>query len=776
MNLIQMSLSGAVMILVIVVIRALAINKLPKKAFLVLWGVVMVRLMIPYSLRSAFSIYSLLEKFASTAEAVKDIPAVQFMPIAPANNMMPTPAASAGNTAAALIDPWIIVWVVGALACAVFFTMAYLKCRKEFKASMPVDNEYAKHWLSEHRIYRSIEIRQSGRISAPLTYGVFRPVILMPKTVDWDDLDALKYVLTHEYVHIRRFDAVTKMALTAALCVHWFNPAVWIMYVLANRDIELSCDEAVIRQFGEHVKSAYAMTLICMEETRSSLTPLCNNFSKNAIEERIIAIMKIKKTSLVTLIVAAILVVGMATAFATSAKADENRPHKDSAYMTEVTDTVMEGSAMMSYVNPKDGRTYYSFDGGKTFEPLTDEEFEARFPTPDIEWWTYDEYKEWLENEKVQLQDMIGEWGWTGGRGEFVWTQEIVDETIAMYEDILEDIKNGMLYSKTIDGGDDQSGVYFGTSFAMSYYPADIAAGVHEGAATAADFSPYASYGLVWDEDKKVLFWNGQRVRYFLDGADIDGMGGMAIRLEYADAELKGDIDVRAVRERVVNADGSIDFMGPLTGLEKYSQAEFDARTFRDPSLEAVTYAFPEIAQATAETEALLKAYIPFGLSYEIDPATGEISMSWQEKPVHSVFDEVKGIWIANSLRGLYLGPDAVDLEAVYEQGKLTGLREIQSESTTEISFVARGNTAAEPGTSFAELFEKYALFGITYEEAEGASGAGNVYYNGRLVSRFADLTPDGGAFTFSSVEQGGITVKTLYDNSGRLAGIEVSS
>ena len=306
------------MILAVAAIRALAINRLPKKAFMALWGAVVVRLLIPYSLRSAFSAYSLLGQLSLPVVAVKDMPVVSVIPMAPAINTTSPPAASTGNTAAVLIDPWMFVWLIGALACGVFFVIIYLKCRREFQASLPVENEYAKHWLNEHRIYRTIEIRQSGRISAPLACGVFRPVILMPKTADWDDQDTLKYVLAHEYVHIRRFDAVTKLALTAALCIHWFNPAVWIMYVLANRDIELSCDEAVIRQFGERAKSAYAMTLIRMEETRSDLTPLCNNFSKNAIEERIVAIMKIKKVSLVTLFAAVALVVGVTVAFATA--------------------------------------------------------------------------------------------------------------------------------------------------------------------------------------------------------------------------------------------------------------------------------------------------------------------------------------------------------------------------------------------------------------------------------------------------------------------------
>ncbi len=109
--------------------------------------------------------------------------------------------------------------------------------------------------------------------------------------------------------------------MIVVLCAHWFNPLVWIMYVHANRDIELSCDEAVVRLFGESTKAAYARALISMEETRSGLTPLCNNFSKNAIEERITAIMKIKKTTVFSLIMTGFIVVGTAAAFATSANA-----------------------------------------------------------------------------------------------------------------------------------------------------------------------------------------------------------------------------------------------------------------------------------------------------------------------------------------------------------------------------------------------------------------------------------------------------------------------
>ncbi len=167
-------------------------------------------------------------------------------------------------------------------------------------------------------------------------------------------------------------------------------------------------------------------------------------------------IMKTKRTTILSLVLAALLIAGTTTAFAMSAQASSDLSIENKDRMLNDQNAVdSSGSTIGSYVNPQDGKTYYSFDGGKTFEPLTDEEFEQRFSTPHVEWWTYDEYKAWLENEKAQLSDMIGEKGWTASQGEFVWTQEKVEETIKMYEEILDEIKNGVLYSKTVDGNED---------------------------------------------------------------------------------------------------------------------------------------------------------------------------------------------------------------------------------------------------------------------------------------------------------------------------------
>lgn len=322
MEILNMSLSASVLILAIVIIRALALHRIPKITFLVLWAVALCRLLIPFSVTSIFSIYTLVNMlkthFSSLDTTITDMSPINIGTAADTINT------SLAKTASVNISPFMVAWFIGFSACALFFLVTHLRWRREYKTALPVDNEFIKTWQRSHPTRRKVEIRQSDRIAAPLTYGIFRSVILLPKGTDWTHLKHLEYILIHEFVHIRRFDALTKLLLVAGVCVHWFNPLVWVMYVLANRDIELSCDEAVVRTLGETMKSSYALTLIGLEERRSGIIPLVNNFSKNAIEERIVSIMKMKKNSIVTLVAAVLIVAGATMVFATEARSDRD--------------------------------------------------------------------------------------------------------------------------------------------------------------------------------------------------------------------------------------------------------------------------------------------------------------------------------------------------------------------------------------------------------------------------------------------------------------------
>ena len=283
MRLTQMSLAGGVMILAIAALRALTLHRVPKGTFMVLWGAALARLLLPFSLPSALSVYTLLAEKKAPALQASALSAVLTEETAAVSQQVG--AASGGATSV-----WTAVWAVGTVLCAAYFARGYARAYREFQTSLPVENEFLRRWLQTHRLRRQISVRQLDRISSALTFGVLRPVILLPKRTDWSDETVLRYVLEHEFAHIRRLDAAFKLAVLLAACVHWYNPAVWLLYVLANRDMELAGDEAVVRRFGMGARAAYAGVLIQMEEQKSGFAPLCSQFGGNAAEERIRAI------------------------------------------------------------------------------------------------------------------------------------------------------------------------------------------------------------------------------------------------------------------------------------------------------------------------------------------------------------------------------------------------------------------------------------------------------------------------------------------------------
>ena len=491
MSLLQMSFLGTVIILLIVVLRAVLINRLPKKTFLILWWIALIRLLVPFSIKSVTSIYSLLQSIYSDINPVRTAQTTTFLPIH--GNM---PEIANGLSEAMVqrtesISILSVIWLAGLLLCFGFFAVSYIKCYREFRFSLPVENDILEAWKEKHPLKRSLSIRQTETIAAPLSYGVIRPVILMPKNTEWKNIYQLRYVLEHEYVHIRRLDMLTKLIMIAAVCIHWFNPLVWVMYILFNRDLELSCDETVVRRFGMDIKSVYATALISMEEKKSGLTPLCNSFSKNAIEERIRAIMKIKKTSKFAVMISAVLVIGVTGGFATSASSLEKN--------TETGQENGETTVALNEVNIREDESLSSSD---------------------VEWWTAEEYAKWLDEEKEVLQSMIGEKAYTGGDGWFVWTQEKVDETIALYEDNLQKIKDGMKLSKS---SDDAVGI------TMAYSPENIEYAKQEAETVTENkdsnenvfseeqLSEYAKAGITYQKETGFLMYDGKTIGYFRD-------------------------------------------------------------------------------------------------------------------------------------------------------------------------------------------------------------------------------------------------------------------
>ena len=340
MNLIDMSISGSAVIIAGVLIRKAGMDYFPKRMFAVLWWIAALRLTIPFVIPFPVNIYSIAGRFIPVNN-------VHIRNISTTGVWEPgTHAPSQAFTEHEI--SWSVVWSVGMIVCICYFAAVYLKSRRKFSEFERIDNEYTRKWLAQHTLIRKITIGRSECISSPMTYGIFCPVILVPANTDWDDESTLGYVLQHEYMHIRHFDTMTKIIFTAILCIHWFNPFVWFMYILLNRDLELICDEAVLSSLGESEKSSYALCLIGMEENKSTSFTLYNHFNKNLIEERIGAIMKFRNKSAYAITLSAMLTLGVIIVFGTSVRGDNTYTGKISQ-VYEASDLSTEDSASDVY-------------------------------------------------------------------------------------------------------------------------------------------------------------------------------------------------------------------------------------------------------------------------------------------------------------------------------------------------------------------------------------------------------------------------------------------
>ncbi|MCM1065297.1 MAG: M56 family metallopeptidase [Eubacterium sp.] len=372
-NLLYMSVYGGILILTVLCLRMLLKNRLPKAAFSILWCVALLRLLMPFSVDAPFGVLSVIqnrvealqERLAAgqgygTANG-KDYRPVFLADLFPEGlhfgkasgydgvidgnagygsavgmEKIPTESPAKGGLAENGLYQGFRglpllrrIIITGGIICAAVFSLLYLNCLRRFRTALPVEDPFVEQWLDGCRLRRKVKVMQSDRISSPLTYGLVRPVILLPKHLEREGGRKLEYILQHELVHIRRLDGAWKIAMEAALCLHWFNPLVWVMYVFMNRDLELSCDEEVLRVLGTEARKDYALTLIGMEERRQLPVPLYSGFGKNAVEERIGEIMKYKKKTKAAVGAAAALILAVVCVFATTARAKEDPSEAD---------------------------------------------------------------------------------------------------------------------------------------------------------------------------------------------------------------------------------------------------------------------------------------------------------------------------------------------------------------------------------------------------------------------------------------------------------------
>ena len=274
---------GSALVALVLMLRLTLQKRLPRRLFPALWCIAAARLLLPVALPSRLSVWNLLQNVPVSpsgviADALRPFPAT-----------VPS-AETAVQTGAARISPILLIWAIGAAALGLYFAAGYVFLTRTFRHAA-VSQPPCAALAAQLRLARVPRIRVTRNRRAPLTFGALRPTVLLP-----DDLPAgterFRLVLAHELAHVRRRDCLRKLLLTACLCVHWWNPLVWAMAVLANRDMELACDEAVLCALGADCKKAYALTLLDLAQRTARPSPLCSGFSRGGTETRIRAILR----------------------------------------------------------------------------------------------------------------------------------------------------------------------------------------------------------------------------------------------------------------------------------------------------------------------------------------------------------------------------------------------------------------------------------------------------------------------------------------------------
>ncbi len=307
-QLLQNAAYGAVLILAVVLLRQVLKDRLLPGARLALWAVCLFRLLTPAAPESMLSLWGLSRLF-QRLEPPSPAPYVMTGYVPAAGAPAPTPQTSPSiSWETVLLALWIAVGVV----LAARYVLSWKRTRRAVSCAIPLDRSDERY----SPLPRCARLREGPMEGAPLTFGAVRPTVVLSPGLVGAELDC---VLAHEGVHARRRDNLWHYVMALALAVHWWNPAVWLMSRLLRRDIELSCDRAAVRRLGEDRRAEYAQALVTLA-TQADGPAFCHTFGRKAAEERILSIMKFKKTSIIGVLFSLTLVLAVTAAFASEPK------------------------------------------------------------------------------------------------------------------------------------------------------------------------------------------------------------------------------------------------------------------------------------------------------------------------------------------------------------------------------------------------------------------------------------------------------------------------
>ncbi len=299
-SLLNMSLTASYVIAAIMLAR-LFLKRAPKVISYTLWVVAGFRLVFPFSFESIFSLMPFKSAPIPADIAIQSTPRIDSGIIivdSVVSHVLP------GGTPAASVNPlqiWQTVgaylWFAGCIVMLVYSVVSISLLKRQLRSAV----------LTEGNIY------EAENLKTPFVLGFIRPKIYIPSGLSAEEKG---YIILHEQTHIKRFDHAVKLAAFLILCVHWFNPLVWMAFVYCVKDMEMSCDERVLKETGGEIKQAYSTSLLSLATGRRLINGSPLAFGEGNIKGRIKNVLNFKKPAVWVVVAATALVVALSIGFA----------------------------------------------------------------------------------------------------------------------------------------------------------------------------------------------------------------------------------------------------------------------------------------------------------------------------------------------------------------------------------------------------------------------------------------------------------------------------
>lgn len=337
LTVLNMSLTAGLAALIIIILRGSLGRTLPQTFSYAMWVIVLYRMICPVSFSFLFSTLERIKPGLDTSalNAVSLTEALGFgvlsghrtqelgvmpnllkeTPIETTRGLVQTQLTAAPMSIDYIALALILLWVLGIFALLLYNAVSYRSlCMSMSTSTLFEDRQMVEECKEAVGMKRRVDVYESDKASSPFVYGIFRPRVMLPASVDyWSDgqeREQLRHILLHELYHIKRFDYLIKPLAFLALCVHWFNPILWIAFRLFDKDMEMSCDEGAVKALKTGTCQDYAATLLNMASSQGRIGKGCAlAFRETNAGERVKHIVKYKKPGLAVGILSVTLII-----------------------------------------------------------------------------------------------------------------------------------------------------------------------------------------------------------------------------------------------------------------------------------------------------------------------------------------------------------------------------------------------------------------------------------------------------------------------------------